>query len=578
MIYSLGQFWRFNNMDGMDLKNKKGNRRYSAVCHFVSKTNEDETAVDICGYTLACIEHADVQHVGLGLTDMFEYCMSNNIRTIYLHDFNVEGDFIIQFLFNLGLELVNGQPNNGQFSVFKVQNKLYKITATFDRCCFKFLGSRNIIHSSVNDIASAWCGIDIELDDGIVQLKHNDILTQSIQLDCLRYCRVIAIALKQWRNNGYKKTTVGSEALLQWMKSYPNWEDDFKNKINYELDEKLRKAYRGGFTWIKPSYKNKVIGDGVVIDANAMYSTIMTKYELPYGEAFKDGDDESDLYIIQVRLTAILKDNCIPCISPMDVMKYDDVSSFSKSEYLDNINNLVVWLTNYDVMLLEDNYEMLEADVLDVYYFKKKIGAFDAYLKFWYNQKINSSGSVRETSKLMYEALSGKFGTRTDNSVQVPEIDKLGVLSWSTKKLDNNKNNFMYSPLIIFVTSIARFTIINLAKKYYDRLVYVDTDSIHLIGLDIPDDIVIGQELGQYKIEAKFIKAKYIGLKNYIHDEIMNDGIIKTVTKMAGAPAYVQKQLNWNNFCSGTVVKGKPMTKQLIGGTVRYYTDYTILM
>ena len=566
-------------MDGMDgLKNKKGNRRYSAVCHFVSRTNEDETAVDICGYTLACIEHADVQHVGLGLTDMFEYCMANNIRTIYLHDFNVEGDFIIQFLFNLGLELVTGQPSNGQFSVFKIQNKLYKITATFDRCCFKFLGSRNIIHSSVNDIASAWCGIYIELDDGIVQLKHNDILTQSIQLDCLRYCRVIAIALKQWRNNGYKKATVGSEALLQWMKSYPNWEDDFKNKINYELDEKLRKAYRGGFTWIKPSYKNKVIGDGVVIDANAMYSTIMTKYELPYGEAFKYGDDDSDLYIIQVRLTAILKDNCIPCISPMDVMKYDDVSSFSKSEYLDNINDLVVWLTNYDVMLLEDNYEILEADVLDVYYFKKKIGAFDAYLKFWYNQKINSSGSVRETSKLMYEALSGKFGTRTDNSVQVPEIDKLGVISWSTKKLDNNKNNFMYSPLIIFVTSIARFTIINLAKKYYDRLVYVDTDSIHLIGLDVPDDIVIGQELGQYKIEAKFIKAKYIGLKNYIHDEIMDDGTIKTVTKMAGAPAYVQKQLNWSNFCSGTVVKGKPMTKQLVGGTIRYYTDYTILM
>lgn len=566
-----------------DLKNKKGHRTYSAVAHFISRTNEDETAVDICGYTLACIDVDDIQHFGLSLTDLFEYCMDSKIRTIYLHDFNVEGDFVVQFLFNLGLELVTGQPNNGQFTVFKVQNKMYKIIATFDRCKFTFLGSRNIIHSSVNDIAKSWCGLDIDLDDSIVQLKHNDEINQNIQFNCIRYCRIIAIALKQWRSNGYKKPTVGGETLLQWMKSYPSWKDDFDNKIDMNLETKLRKAYRGGFTWLKPSYKNKIVGDGVVIDANAMYSTMMTAYDMPYDSPIRytDVDDASKykLYIIQVRLSAVLKENSIPCISPMEVMEYADVTSFSKSEYLDNINNLVVWLTNYDVDLLNANYNVLEAEVLDAYYFKSKRGMFDNYLGFWYKQKINSNpGAVRETCKLMYEALSGKFGTRTDSSIQIPKIDDNGIMTWHDEKLESCKNSFRYLPLIIFTTSLARYTIISLANKYYDRLIYVDTDSIHLVGSDVPYDIVIGNELGQYKIEAKFIKAKYIGLKNYIHDEVLVDGSIKTITKMAGAPAYVQKQLGWHNFNSGTIVNGKPMTKQLIGGTIRYYTQYKICM
>ena len=126
--------------------------------------------------------------------------------------------------------------------------------------------------------------------------------------------------------------------------------------------------------------------------------------------------------------------------------------------------------------------------------------------------------------------------------------------------------------MAIFITSIARYLIIRTALEIIDRVVYIDTDGIHIVGDDIPDVFDIGKELGEWKIEAEFNRAKYIGLKTYIHDEV--DG--KTVVKMSGAPEEVRKNINWDNFKTGTTVPGKIMMRSIPGGYVRYKTKYKI--
>jgi hypothetical protein len=113
------------------------------------------------------------------------------------------------------------------------------------------------------------------------------------------------------------------------------------------------------------------------------------------------------------------------------------------------------------------------------------------------------------------------------------------------------------------------------ASQVRDRLIYMDTDSLHITGCDIPKDIPISTELGDFKIEEEFIKAKYIGIKNYIHD-VKCDDSIKTIVKMAGAPDLVRNKVNWDNFKSGSVIPGKKIMVSMNGGYVRRITKYTI--
>lgn len=552
----------------------------SAVCHIITQTNEDETAVAVCGYSLVSLDMSSIS-ISNSLVDMFEYCINNRIRTIFFHDFTLEGDFIINFFLDLGLEHVDSCNRDKTFSIFKANNKLYSITARFNGCRFSIFGSRNILMSSVNDINRSWaCGYDNDFEDHVICLKHDQNVTNNMLNINTEYCKVLCKALNAWqkKNNG-TSYTVGAEALKQWKSSYINWSDDFANKIDVETENKLRQAYRGGFTWLKPSYKNILIKDGIVIDANAMYSSIMTQCEMPYGTPIHDTNATCAGYpysIYKVRMTAELKQNSIPCLSCSNTDKYS--ASMNKTEYLNTLDDEIVYLTNFDLSLADRCYDILECDLLEAWHFKTKIGCFDSYLKFWYDQKINTDGAVHELSKLMYEALSGKFGSRRDGYKCIPKLMDDGSITYEPIKLNSDTSKlFNYIPVIIFTTSLARKKIIELGLKYYDRLVYIDTDSVHLIGTELPD-VEIGKNLGQYKVEALFTRAKYIGLKNYIHDEVDVNGNIKTVTKMAGAPKNVQRQLNWDNFHTGTVVDGKPYIVRLIGGSIRKNSKYTLLM
>ena len=45
-------------------------------------------------------------------------------------------------------------------------------------------------------------------------------------------------------------------------------------QLNYEIDHDMRQAYKGGFTYLNPIYKEKDIGGGVVLDVNSLYPSV----------------------------------------------------------------------------------------------------------------------------------------------------------------------------------------------------------------------------------------------------------------------------------------------------------------
>lgn len=67
---------------------------------------------------------------------------------------------------------------------------------------------------------------------------------------------IVAIALKSTFDDGYKKITAGSNAFNFYVDKCMGGKKGFRNTFPIpENDTYLRKAYRGGFTYVAPQYK-----------------------------------------------------------------------------------------------------------------------------------------------------------------------------------------------------------------------------------------------------------------------------------------------------------------------------------
>ena len=54
-----------------------------------------------------------------------------------------------------------------------------------------------------------------------------------------------------------------------------------------DYDAYVRKAYRGGFTWVNPRFAGRMLGEGIVLDVNSLYPSIMAGVRgelLPFGD------------------------------------------------------------------------------------------------------------------------------------------------------------------------------------------------------------------------------------------------------------------------------------------------------
>ena len=123
-----------------------------------------------------------------------------------------------------------------------------------------------------------------------------------------------------------------------------------------------------------------------------------------------------------------------------------------------------------------------------------------------------------------------------------------------------------------FITAWARYKTITSAQSVYERFIYADTDSLHLVGTDLPENLEIDPtKLGAWKHESTFTRARFIRQKTYM-EEI--DGKINITC--AGMPKQCYSHVTWENFREGNSFEGKLMPKRVVGGIVLTETDFTI--
>ena len=130
----------------------------------------------------------------------------------------------------------------------------------------------------------------------------------------------------------------------------------------------------------------------------------------------------------------------------------------------------------------------------------------------------------------------------------------------------------VYTAMGAFITAYARDKTIRSAQAVYDRFIYADTDSLHLIGYDVPEGLEVHPtHLGAWKNEGCFTYSKFLRAKTYMETV---DGVTKVTC--AGMPDNVKEAVTYENFSSGSTFEGKLMPRRYPGGIVLEKTTFTI--
>ena len=272
--------------------------------------------------------------------------------------------------------------------------------------------------------------------------------------------------------------------------------------------------------------------------------------------------------------------------------------SFVPTEYLSSSNgeSINLTLTNVDLKLFLEHYDIYDVSYNWGWKYKSSTKIFKSYIDYWNELKVKATKEgnkpLRTIAKLMLNSLYGKFAASPEGRSKIPYLDN-NIVKYKLSELEERTS--YYLPISIFITSWARDKTIRSAQAVYHRFIYADTDSLHLEGTDIPENLLISDtELGKWKIESTFKRGKYLRQKCYIEDAVTpvdeiekfkkenpeclhlvsKDSIINIVC--AGMPKGCYKNVTWENFDYGSVFDGKLGVKHTDGGIVLVDTTFTI--
>lgn len=387
---------------------------------------------------------------------------------------------------------------------------------------------------------------------------------------------IVAEAMQFFRQKNLKKMTIGANALADYkhMTDSRLYDKRFP-QLPIEIDTEIRYSYRGAFTYLNPKYAGKEIKEGIVLDVNSLYPFVMKTCLLPYGEpVFFEGEYRKDkiypLYIQLFKCRFKLKDGKIPCLM------FNNDLSFRPGEYLidSGLDDVMMCLTSVDLKLFREQYDILEEDMeyISGYKFKACVGMFDDYIDKWFKVKEenNDNEGIRTLAKLMLNNLYGKLATNPYVTNKIPYLDENEIVKLKVGTKEERKT--VYIPAGTFITSYARDKTIRSAQSVYHRWIYSDTDSLHLEGTELPDNLEIDSvKLGAWKLEKKFDRAKFLMSKTYVEE--VNG---KLEICCAGMPESCYKNVTYDNFKVGAIYDGKKITKHVKGGIYLKNSEHTI--
>lgn len=601
-------------------------KKKTYVADFETTTNENSSHV--WAFALCDIKTPDNVIIGTTIDEFFSWCKAQKDNpTIMFHNLKFDGQFILYYLLTNGYKPVTNPKERATntFSTLISDKGLYYTIEVYFKVKGKnvrkvtFQDSLKLIPLSVDGIAKSFklpiqkLKIDYKAHD---KLPEGSPLTEEEKEYIKHDVQIVAYAVNYFYEQGLTKMTIGSCALEEYKKliSKRAFERYYPTP---KYDEDVRQSYKGGFTYLNPKFANKLVENVVVLDVNSLYPSVMYGCNgeyLPFGTPiFYNGKYEDDtlypLYVQMISCSFELKKNKIPTIQLKNSM------FFNGTEYLTSSNNeeIVMVLTNVDLELFLDHYEVLNLEYISGWKFKASSGKglFGDYIDKWSQAKIKAkeegNNGMYLISKLFLNSLYGKFGTATTVRGKVPYYDKEADLVKFYDTEPESKDG-IYIAMASFITSWARNKTIRSAQaiqdKYYAgesniQFIYADTDSLHCYSpnFELPQGLDIDStKLGAWDFEAKAGACKFLRSKCYIENHFISEeeyfkgitgeekylyskdekGYYKLKITVAGMPSNCYKEVTFSNFKIGACYGGKLQPKKVKGGTILKEVEFTI--
>lgn len=541
-----------------------------------------ETTVDPndCRVWAACavdIESLETVHISNSIDAFFDWLQDKN-TVCYFHNLKFDGEFILSYLLRNGYRYSDTREPKTFDTLISDTGQWYSVTVIFDKKNKKykkvtFYDSLKKLPFKVATISKAFNLEDekLEIDYKAYRAPGHE-LTEEERRYIVNDCRIVAAALKIQFSKGLTKMTNASDALNGYKEiiDKKNFERWFP-VLPVDLDSDIRRAYKGGFVYLNPKYKDARGLKGITLDVNSLYPSVMYDSILPFGypmyfEGEPVTDDRYNLFIVRLECAFELKPDHIP------TLQLKNTRRFIETEYLTSSDGDIIemTLTSVDLALLIDHYDLYNLRYINGYKFKGVTGLFKEYIDYWGHIKATTKGAERQLAKLMLNSLYGKFATNPNATQKKPVIDLDDVVQFTLDEPETRDP--VYTAMGAFITAYARNKTIRSAQAVYDRFIYADTDSLHLIGYDIPEGIEVHEsKLGAWAHEGTFTDSKYIRAKTYMETI---DGVDKVTC--AGMPDNVKTKVNYDNFCAGSTFTGKLMPRRCVGGVVLVDTTFTI--
>jgi len=518
---------------------------------------------------------------------------------VYFHNLKFDGAFLLDYLLRKKYRYIeDGRPRHGEFtSIISSMNQWYSVTIKWDNGhTTEFRDSAKKIRMRVKDIARTF---DLFEKKGRIDYHAfrpvGHTITREERSYIINDVLIVAKALKKQLDAGLTKLTSSADALAEYKTLVGKSFNDHFPILSLTMDGEIRDAYRGGFTYTAKRFKGKKLGAGMTFDVNSLYPFVMYSKLLPYGEpVYREGlptkTKHYPLFVVSITFTAKLKKNHVPCIQIKNSRFHNDV------EYQEEIvEPVTLACSNVDLELWQDHYDM---DILSFnggWGFKGRHGMFDDYVDKWMDVKAVSKGGTRAMAKSMLNDLYGKFGTNPDVTPNNPRMeDDVVKFSLGTE----NMRNPVYTAMAVFVTSYAREITVRAAQDNYDVFAYADTDSLHLLTTEQPDNLNIHPtNLGAWKHEYDFQSAFFARSKAYAerhypekchkaeheecwgdnHDDChihREDGCYEV--HISGMPVNVADGLTFDDFTNGRYFEGNLKQKRVPGGVVLVDSGFTL--
>ncbi len=556
---------------------------------------ETTTTAEDCrtwGWGICSVNNPENVEFGGDIRSFIER-ISGESSITYFHNLGFDGSFILDHLFREGYDFTDERTVGvKEFkTLISKMGKFYSITVRWENGHLtEFRDSLKKLPMSVRNVAKAFklAQVKGEID------YHSSrpvgwVMTDEERMYVKNDVQIVARALQVQIKEGMTKLTVGADSLAQFKSLMGK---DFERHfpvLSTSIDAEIRRAYRGGWAHVNEKHRGQIVGKGQVFDVNSLYPWVMKTKVLPYGEpvyrprGIPETSEEYPLFIACITFVAKLKPNHLPCI------QIKNSSMFTPTEYVKEVPEpTTMYVTNVDLQLWEDHYDLEILAYNGSWHFQGVRGFFDDYINHWMEIKETAEGGRRLIAKLHLNSLYGKFATNPDVTAKIPIFDEEKDIVRLIEGPED-KRNPVYTGMGVFITSYARDLTVRTAQDHFDRFIYADTDSLHLlIGTGTGKSFKVHpSELGAWKREYGFKAGLFIRPKAYTelgdenyHGDVKckceNPSDDHFLTHIAGMPETIATQITFDSYRDGATFEGKLAPQRVPGGIVLRDVGFTL--